>query len=105
MDKLAFIKAILESDGNGEGAALPFEVGKKYFIRTVTYFATGEVKEIIGKFLVLENASWVADTGRFREAILKGTLNEVEPVETMYLNTDAVTDAFPWSHPLPREQK
>lgn len=85
---------------------VPFKVGSAYFIRTVTYFATGRVKAITGNFLVLEDAAWIADTGRFREAIMKGILNEVEPVEVdMFVNINSITDAFVWSHKLPRDQK
>lgn len=84
----------------------PFEIGGKYFIRTVTYFATGEVEEIRGDFLVLKDAAWVADTGRFRQAIMDGVLNEVEPVEVaMFVNMNSITDAFEWEHNLPRVQK
>ena len=91
---------------DGTTKPLPFEIGGKYFIRTVTYFATGEVVAIHGDFLELHDAAWVADTGRFREAIMNGILNEVEPVEVpMYLNVNSITDAFLWSHSLPREQK
>lgn len=98
------VKAL--SDSPSEKADLPFEVGGKYFFRTVTYFATGRVKEIVGKFLVLEDAAWIADTGRFRQAIMDGVLDEVEPVDVpMYLNTDVITDAFQWTKELPREQK
>ncbi len=87
-------------------AVVPFEVGEKYFIRTVTYFATGKVKRICGNFLELEDAAWVADTGRFRDAIMKGVLSEVEPVEVaMFVNMNSITDAFAWTHKLPREQK
>lgn len=85
---------------------VPFQVGKNYFIRTVTYFATGRIKAIVGSFLVLEEAAWIADTGRFRQAIMEGTLNEVEPVEVdMFLNIASITDAFVWKHDLPRKQK
>ena len=86
--------------------SVPFEIGEKYFIRTVTYFATGEVERIIGDFLVLKDAAWVADTGRFSNALATGVLDEVEPVEVpMYLNITTITDAFLWRHKLPREQK
>jgi hypothetical protein len=89
-----------------EGIEIPFEIGGKYLFRTVTYFATGEVESIKGNFLVLKDAAWVADTGRFREAIMTGVLSEVEPVEVpMYVNINTITDAFVWSHNLPREQK
>lgn len=85
---------------------VPFQVGNNYFIRTVTYFATGKVKAIVGQFLVLEDAAWIADTGRFMEAIMQGKLNEVEPVSVdMFINLNSITDAFVWKHKLPREQK
>ncbi len=85
---------------------IPFKVGSSYFIRTVTYFATGKIKAIVGQFLVLEEAAWIADTGRFMEAIMEGKLNEVEPVSVdMFINLNSITDAFVWKHKLPREQK
>jgi len=85
---------------------LPFKIGDAYFIRTVTYFATGKVKAIVGQFLILDEAAWIADTGRFSEAIMKGILNEVEPVEVdMFVNVNSITDAFVWKHKLPRDQK
>jgi hypothetical protein len=80
-------------------------VGKKFFIRTVTYHLVGEVKKIVGNFFVLENASWIADSGRFMEAIKKGILNEVEPVGDALVNINSITDIFPWIHKLPSEQK
>ena len=85
---------------------VPFKVGGNYFIRTVTYFATGKVKVIVGQFLVLQDAAWIADTGRFQQAIMEGKLNEVEPVSVdMFVNINSITDAFQWKHPLPRDQK
>lgn len=58
----------------------PFEVGKKYLIRTVTMIQTGEVKEIYPQFLVLKDAAWIADTGRFSESLEdQNKFNEVEP--------------------------
>ena len=83
----------------------PFEIGKSYFIRTVTYHLVGKVKSVIGSFLILSDASWVADSGRFMQAIKNGTLNEVEPVGDAIVNSGAVTDAFPWNHSLPEKQK
>lgn len=95
-----------KSDLKYQKLELPFQVGSAYFIRTVTYFATGRVKAIVGQFLVLEDAAWIADTGRFSDAIAKGVMNEIEPVEVdMFVNTSSITDAFPWKHSLPREKK
>ena len=84
---------------------LPFEVGKSYFIRTVTYHLIGKVKSTTGKFLTLEKASWIGDSGRFHNAIMEGKLDEIEPVEEAIVNTDSITDAFLWKHELPRTQK
>lgn len=85
---------------------IPFKIGEKYFIRTVTYFATGEVVAVHGQFLELSDAAWVADTGRFSTALSTGVLSEIEPVEVpMYINIASITDAFVWNFKLPREQK
>jgi len=80
-------------------------VGKKFFFRGVTYHLVGYVNKRVGKFLQLNNASWVADSGRFMQAIGEGNLSEVEPVGIAFINLDAVVDFFPWKHDLPREQK
>jgi hypothetical protein len=94
------------SDLKYQKMEVPFQIGSAYFIRTVTYFATGKVKAIVGQFLVLDDAAWIADTGRFSDAIAKGVMSEVEPVEVdMFVNISSITDAFPWNHKLPRSQK
>lgn len=84
---------------------IPFKAGQSYFIRTVTYHCVGRVERIIGKFLVLQDASYVADSGRFMNALKEGTLDEVEPTGEHIVNVDSITDAFPWAHELPKEQK
>ena len=87
-------------------SSVPFQIGKKYYIRTITYHCTGKVKRIKGGFLVLGDAAWIADSGRFRQAITDGVLDEVEPVDVdMFVNIVSITDAFTWNHKLPREQK
>ena len=80
-------------------------VGEKLFIRTVTYHLVGKVKAVNGTLIELSDASWVADSGRFMQAIQNGTLNEVEPVGRCWVNAAAITDAFPWKHALPKDQK
>ena len=84
----------------------PFEVGQSYFIRTATYHCTGRVKAIQSHFLILEDAAWIADSGRFNEAINDGKLSEVEPVNVeMGVNIDSIIDYFEWKYKLPREVK
>lgn len=80
-------------------------IGKKWFFRTVTYHLVGKVVKRIGSFLQLENASWIAYSGRFMDTIKKGVLDEVEPVGTAFVNLESVTDFFPWVHPLPNKQQ
>ncbi len=80
-------------------------VGEKLFIRTVTYHLVGEVVKKVANFLQLKNASWIADSGRFMNAIKDGTLDEVEPVGEAWVNLNAITDMFPWKHALPKDQK
>lgn len=99
------LKDQLLADGGKEINNYEDLVGEKWFFRTVTYHMTGEVKKIVGRFVYLKNAAWIADSGRFMEAIKNGTLNEVEPVGEAFLNLDTVVDFFPWKHKLPNEQK
>ena len=99
------IKEQIGGDSFKEIQSLKDMVGEKYYFRTVTYHLTGRVKKVIGNLLELENAAWIADSGRFMNAIKEGKLNEVEPVGRAYINIDTVTDIFPWKHKLPEEQK
>ena len=56
----------------------PFEVGKNYFIRTVTHHHTGKLVEVGPQELVLENAAWIADDGRLTDSLASGKFNEIE---------------------------
>lgn len=83
-----------------------FTVGKNYFIRTATYFCTGKLVAIYPQELVLETAAWIADTGRFNEALRTGNFHEVEPfVEPIIVNRMGIIDATHWTHPLPTSVK
>jgi hypothetical protein len=84
----------------------PYQVGQNYFIRTVTHYYTGKLERVTAKELVLSDAAWIADTGRFHDAIKTGKLNEVEPfIDPIIVGRGAVIDAFRWNHALPRDQK
>src|ERR1035437_3068677 len=92
------LKEEITIDGGKEVNNYEDLVSGKYYFRTVTYHSVGEVKKIVGRFAYLKNASWIADSGRFNEAIKNGTLNEVEPVGDAFVNLDTVVDFFPWKH-------
>ena len=80
-------------------------VGEKLFIRTITYHLTGKLKKVIGNILELNDAAWIADSGRFMQCIQDGVVNEVEPVGKAFVNMDSIVDFFPWKHALPTNQK
>lgn len=106
--KTSLVEKLLEKalDTDTECSSdLPFEVGKSYFIRTVTYHIIGTVDKISGPFLVLSEASWVADSGRFSKAIAEGELSEVEYIGQMFVNTTAIADATRWNHKNPKVTK
>lgn len=56
----------------------PFQIGKNYFIRTVTHHLTGKLVKVTQQELVLEGAAWIADDGRLSDALKNETFNEVE---------------------------
>lgn len=84
----------------------PFEVGKAYVFRTVTHIDLGIVKRVIGSFVELTDASWIADTGRYHDFLKNGTPREVEPYPDFCgVNINSLCDYAPWGHDLPRSQK
>jgi hypothetical protein len=82
---------------------------QKVFIRTVTSYYTGEVLEQNEHEIVLVKAAWIADTGRFAQAMATGAFNEVEPYpdeQEVCVNRGSIADLVRnWPHPLPRAQK
>nr|MDO8119544.1 hypothetical protein [Candidatus Sigynarchaeota archaeon] len=86
-----------------KSAGLLPEVGKKYFMRTVTYHMVGVVTAVDteNRIVKLEQSSWVAESGRFHECIAKGAINECEFVGEAFINMDSITDFFPWNNELP----
>lgn len=99
------IKEQLKEDEQVDISSLQDFVGKKVFIRTVTYHLVGKVEKIVGNLVFLSQASWVADSGRFSQAIQDGTLDEVEPVGDWFFNIQTMVDGGIWKHDLPTTQK
>lgn len=84
------------------------QVGNKVFIRAVTNYVTGKVIEVCKDEIVLVDAAWIADTGRFSNALKSGAslFNEIEPYPLpVTIGRGAIVDATHWPHDLPREQK
>lgn len=56
-----------------------WQIGKIYLIRTVTMINTGILVKVTSQELVLKDATWIADTSRFSDALTSCKFNEVEP--------------------------
>ena len=83
-----------------------WQLGANYLIRTVTMIDTGRLVKVTEHELVLEDAAWIAETGRFMEALQSGEFNEVEPFPDgqVIVGRGAIIDAVRLPK-LPREQK
>lgn len=83
-----------------------FKVGEKYMIRTVTMTLTGQVERITKQELLLKDAAWIADTGRYADALKDQTkFSEVEPyINNVIVGRGSIVDATTITL-LPREQK
>jgi hypothetical protein len=88
-------------------SAAPYEVGKCYFIRTVTHHYTGRLVAVHPQELVLEDAAWIASDGRFAQALNTGVLEEVEPFPAgqVVIGRGSIVDAAVWPHALLRVVK
>ena len=83
-----------------------WEIGKIYLIRTVTMIDTGRLVAVGPQELVLEDAAWIADTGRFADALKKAEFGEVEPFPDgrVIIGRGSVIDAVQITT-APRSQK
>ena len=85
----------------------PYPVGTAMLLRTVTMIVTGRVLAVGPQEIVLEDAAWIADTGRYHEALRTGVLKEVEPYPAgpVVVGRGAIIDGCVWAHALPRSAK
>lgn len=69
--------------------------GTLVMVRTVTMIQTGRVVACDGTWLRLEDACWIADTGRFADAVRTGMARggEIEPFSSdILVNLGAAVD-------------
>ncbi len=86
----------------------PWKVGSNYFIRTVTHHYTGKLVAVYDKEIVLLDAAWIADDGRFMQAVASGSFGEIEPYPDgleVIVGRGAILDAVTIAFALPRSQK
>ena len=83
-----------------------WQVGKNYVIRTVTMINIGRLVKVTEEELVLEEACWIADTGRWMDFLRDGKYSESEPFQDdVIVGRKALIDATIWRHKLPKDQK
>lgn len=111
IDELTFgqLKQIQSLMGGATNEPHPYEVGKNYIVKTVTHYYLGRLSFVGSKELVLEGASWVADTGRYNEFV-KGSLEnsniEIEPIlQPTIIGRGAIVEVTLWNAALPKEVK
>ena len=87
---LNFFKPVPVKNDDG-----PWEIDKNYFIRTVTMSLTGTLVSVGDKELVLKDAAWIADSGRFHKALQDITeCSEVEPFQNnIIIGRGSIIDA------------
>lgn|SRR5574343_72133 len=84
-----------------------WKVGANYLIRTVTMINTGRLVKVTPQELILEEAAWVADTGRFSDSLISCSFSEVEPFpadKEVIIGRAALIDAVQIDE-LPRKKK
>lgn len=85
----------------------PYVIGGMYLFRTVTMAITGRVLSVGRQEIVVTEAAWIADTGRYMNAVATGEFLEVEPYpddREVLIGRASLIDAVQIPQ-LPRKQK
>ncbi len=81
------------------------KVGDAVFVRCAVFHYTGRVKSIANGAVELVEAAWIADSGRWHDALMTGKLLEVEPEpHGISIPLQSICDWRPWQHELPVNQ-
>jgi hypothetical protein len=83
-----------------------FLVGQAYYVETFGKFFVGRVSHLTGTTVTLDQAAWVAQTGRYSEFLAKGRADgmEVEPMgDGLELSLAYISVKRPWPHKLFKE--
>jgi hypothetical protein len=85
-----------------------FVTGKLYLIQTVTHYFSGILVSVTDSDIVLDKAAWIADTGRFADAMVASEkLLEIEPLPGAYIVSRGAIIGFcePTWESAPTEQR
>lgn len=83
-----------------------WQVGHKYFIRTVTHHHTGVLAGVTDQEIIVKDAAWIADDGRLTDSLKTGNFSEVEmfPIGNVLIGRGSIIDATEISA-IPTSQK
>lgn len=101
-------KVIMALNTDPNSKSHPYQIGKTYFIRTVTHHFTGVLVAVYEHELVIKDAAWIADDGRLSSAVVTGAFNEVEPYPDsaeVIIGRGSLIDATPVNFIAPRSIK
>lgn len=74
----------------------PYTLGKQWFVQTATHYFVGLLSDVTEGELILQDAAWVADTGRFNEFMKSGKPGELEPCNgPVVINRGAIIASMP----------
>ena len=85
----------------------PYRIGGNYQLRTVTHIITGRIESVGPQEIVVSSAAWIADTGRYSQAVAAGEYDEVEPYpddRLVIVGRQSIVDSVEIPN-LPRAQK
>lgn len=87
-----------------------FNIGENYLIRTVTFTYLGNLMGVGEKEILIGDASWIANTGRFSNMLKEGVTvqdkSQIEPCNAdIVIGRGAIVDMIPYNHELPTKQK
>lgn len=108
IDGISYVRADSIQDVKPVGTVNSYKdlIGKNILFRNVVYHLIGRVVNVTEDGIFeLEDASWVADSGRFGEAIKSGVLDEVEYLGRWFFDGQVKGDFGEWKHDLPLESK
>lgn len=80
-------------------------IGKKYLIRTVTFYHIGVVVAIDDNFVQLSDHLIVHSAGHIRQCLHEGTIKEYEvlPDVPCYIGVAQIIDAYDWNFSTPKK--
>lgn len=82
----------------------PYRIGQNYLFCYVTRYYTGKLLRVLEKELVIVDAAWIADTGRWANFVATGDATDIEPypdgMEVIIPREGMASNPISW--PLPR---